>query len=72
MRQPCEAGGSAPAAPPAPAAVTQFLADAEKGKSYQRPVAAGTLQEIRDADKLLYNEARAADGQWIHRNYLAK
>jgi hypothetical protein len=69
-----EAGGAAPAAtpPPAPAAATQFLADAEKGKSYQRPVAAGTLQEIRDADKLLYNEARAADGQWIHRNYLAK
>jgi len=67
-----EGGGSAPAAPPAPAAATQFLADAEKGKSYQRPVAAGTLQEIRDADKFLYNEARAADGQWIHRNYLAK
>jgi len=69
-----EAGGSAPAAPPppAPAAATQFLADAEKGKSTQRAVAAGTLQEIRDADKFLYNEARAADGQWIHRNYLAK
>jgi ARG and Rhodanese-Phosphatase-superfamily-associated Protein domain len=69
-----EAGGSAPTAtpPPAPAAATQFLADAEKGKSYQRPVAAGTLQEIRDADKFLYNEARAADGQWVHRNYLAK
>jgi hypothetical protein len=43
-----------------------------KGKTYQRPVAAGSLQEIRDADKFLYNEARAADGQWIHRNYLAK
>ena len=69
-----EAGGSSPAQtpPPAQAAATQFLADAEKGKSYQRPVAAGTLQEIRDADKFLYNEARAADGQWIHRNYLAK
>jgi hypothetical protein len=69
-----EAGGAATSAtpPPAPAAATQFLADAEKGRSYQRPVAAGTLQEIRDADKFLYNEARAADGQWIHRNYLAK
>src|SRR5262245_14156645 len=69
-----EAGGSVPTAtpPPAPAAATQFLAEAEKGKTYQRPVAAGSLQEIRDADKFLYNEARAADGQWIHRNYLAK
>ena len=67
-----EAGGSAPAATPAPAAATEFLAEAEKGKAYQRPVAAGTRQEVRDADKFLYNEARAADGQWIHRNYLAK
>jgi hypothetical protein len=69
-----EAGGSAPAATPAPApaVATEFLAEAEKGKTYQRPVAAGTLQEVRDADKFLYNEARAADGQWIHRNYLAK
>jgi len=69
-----EAGGPAPAATPAPApaAATEFLAEAEKGKTYERPVAAGTLQEVRDADKFLYNEARAADGQWIHRNYLAK
>src|SRR5262249_44775812 len=69
-----EGPGAVPTAtsPPAPAAATQFLAEAEKGKTYQRPVAAGSLQEIRDADKFLYNEARAADGQWIHRNYLAK
>src|SRR5262249_6413403 len=67
-------GRPAPAATPAPApaAGTEFLAEAEKGKTYERPVAAGTLQEVRDADKFLYNEARAADGQWIHRNYLAK
>ena len=26
----------------------------------------------RDADKSLYNEARGADGNWIHRSYLAK
>jgi hypothetical protein len=68
-----EAGGPAPNAPSPPAATAarEFLVDAEKGKAYQRPAATGTL-EIRDADKLLYNEARAADGQWIHRNYLAK
>jgi hypothetical protein len=64
--------GPEPAAAPPPAAASEFLAEAERGKSYQRPVAAGTLQEVRDADKTLYNAARAADGQWIHRNYLAK
>ena len=45
---------------------------AEKGKAYERAVAAGTRQEVRDADKSLYNEARGADGNWIHRSYLAK
>ena len=62
----------APAPPPAPAAATEFLAEAEKGKTYERGVAAGTRQEVRDADKSLYNEARGADGKWIHRSYLAK
>ena len=67
--------GTAPpaAAPaPAPAAATEFLAEAEKGKPQERAVAAGTRQEVRDADKSLYNEARGADGNWIHRSYLAK
>jgi hypothetical protein len=65
--------GAAPAAapPPAPAA-TEFLAAAEKGKSFERTLAAGMRQEVRDADRSLYNEARAADGKWIHRSYLAK
>jgi hypothetical protein len=72
-----ENAASTPAAaspPPAPAsaAATEFLADAEKGKTYERAVAAGTRQEVREADKSLYNEARGADGKWIHRNYLAK
>ena len=64
--------GAAPAQPPAPSAATEFLAEAEKGRSYERPIAAGIRQETRDADKSLYNEARAADGKWIHRSYLAK
>jgi hypothetical protein len=71
-----ETPASAPAAAmppaPAPAAATEFLATAEKGKAYERAVAAGTRQEVRDADKSLYNEARGADGNWIHRSYLAK
>jgi hypothetical protein len=64
---------AAPAKPaPAPAEASAFLADAEKGKSYERQVAAGLRQETRDADKSLYNESRSADGKWIHRSYLAK
>jgi hypothetical protein len=71
-----ESAGSAPSASlppaPAPAAATEFLAEAEKGKPHERAVAAGARQEVRDADKSLYNEARGADGNWIHRSYLAK
>jgi hypothetical protein len=65
---------NAPAAspPPAPAAATQFLDEAEKGKKFERALAAGMRQEVRDADKALLNEARGADGKWIHRSYLAK
>jgi len=62
----------APPAAPAPAAVSQFLAEAEKGERYERPVAAGASQEVRDADKALFNEARSPDGKWVHRSYLAK
>jgi len=69
-----EKPGAAPATTPPPPspAVKDFLAAAEKGKSYERPLAAGMRQEVRDADKSLYNEARSADGNWIHRSYLAK
>jgi hypothetical protein len=69
-----EKPGSVPAATPPPPtpAVKDFLAAAEKGKSFERPLAAGMSQEVRDADKSLYNEARSADGKWIHRSYLAK
>jgi hypothetical protein len=69
-----EKAGPAPAASPAPPApaVKDFLAEAEKGKPYERALAAGMSQEVRDADKSLYNEARGTDGKWIHRSYLAK
>jgi hypothetical protein len=59
-------------AAPAPPAAGEFLATAEKGKTYERALAAGMHQETRDADSSLYNEARGADGNWIHRSYLAK
>lgn len=63
---------AAPAPPPPAPAVTEFLAEAEKGAAQERVVAAGARQEVRDAAKSLYNEARTADGKWIHRSYLAK
>jgi len=59
-------------AAPAPPAAGEFLANAEKGKAYERALAAGMHQETRDADSSLYSEARGADGNWIHRSYLAK
>ena len=59
-------------AAPAPPKAGEFLANAEKGKAYGRALAAGMRQETRDADGSLYNEARGADGNWIHRSYLAK
>lgn len=58
---------------PKPAAEAgEFLANAERGASQQRATAAGALVETRDADGALYNEARKADGRWLHRSYLAK
>ena len=63
---------AAPKPAPAPAEASSFLDEAEKGKSYERRLAAGLRQETRDADKALYSESRTADGMWIHRSYLAK
>ncbi len=65
-------GPAAPKPAPAPGEASQFLADAEKGKSYERRLPTGVRQETRDAAAALYNESRTADGKWIHRNYLAK
>jgi len=63
---------AATAAAPAAPTVSEFLGAAEKGKSYERALAAGMRQETRDGELSLFNEARAADGKWIHRSYLAK
>jgi hypothetical protein len=66
------AASAAPKPAPAPADASRFLADAEKGKSSERHLAAGVRQETRDAAAALYSESRGADGKWIHRSYLAK
>ena len=66
-----KAGAQAAPAPPRTAA-SEFLTQAEQGTSHERAVAAGVRQETRDAEKSLFSEARAADGKWIHRAYMAK
>jgi len=58
--------------PPTAAQAGEFLSVAEKGPSSERAGAAGTRQEIRDGDTVLYNEARGGDGKWLHKSYLAK
>jgi hypothetical protein len=62
---------AAPEAPKSDAA-GEFLAEAERGPKQERSVAVGARVETRDAAGALYNEARQADGKWVHRNYLAK
>ncbi|KAB2918339.1 MAG: hypothetical protein F9K29_08335 [Hyphomicrobiaceae bacterium] len=62
----------AAAPPPPPPKVSEFLAEAERGKPHERAVAADVRVETRDADRALYNEARSPKGKWIHRSYLAK
>ena len=57
---------------PAPEAAAQFLQAAEQGSSHEEVVNDLSRQEVHDADKGLYVEARRSDGAWIHRNYLAK
>ncbi len=60
------------AAAPSVAAVNKFLVAAEGGKAQEEVVNDLSRQEVRDADKALFVEARRSDGAWVHRNYLAK
>ena len=64
--------GAAGAPAPTTEAIRVFLADAEKGKSHAQEIGTLAKQDIRDADSALFIEAARADGQWVHRNYLAK
>lgn len=60
------------AAPPSVEAVQTFLTAAEAGKAQKEPVGGLSEQEVRDADKALYVEARRSNGAFIHRSYVAK
>ena len=63
-----EAGRQAPSVE----AVDQFLRRPSRGRPQEKAVGAVSRQEVRDADKALFVEARRSDGAWVHRNYLAK
>ncbi len=63
---------AASAAPPATAAVSEFLANAETGKQSSQEIAGLAQQEVRDADKSLFVGVRSKKGEWVHRNYLVK
>jgi hypothetical protein len=66
------AKGGEPAAAPSVEAVQGFLVAAESGRAQEEAVSDLTRQEVRDADKALFVEARRGNGAWVHRNYLAK
>lgn len=59
-------------APPREDQVTAFLAAAEGGKLATKPLTAAVRLETRDADGVLYFASARANGEWIHRSYLAK
>ncbi len=64
--------GANPAQPPAVKTVREFLVAAESGRAQEEVVNDLSHQEVRDADKTLFVEARRGNGAWVHRNYLAK
>ncbi|HEY7669930.1 MAG TPA: DUF6569 family protein [Hyphomicrobium sp.] len=66
------AGNDEAAAAPSTDGVAKFLAAAETGNAQEEVVGNISRQEVRNADKALFVEARRADGAWVHRNYLAK
>jgi hypothetical protein len=57
---------------PAPDKVLAFLAAAEGGKPTSKPLTAAVRLETRDADHVLFFASARANGEWIHRSYLAK
>jgi hypothetical protein len=62
--------GAEPA--PTAAAVTTFLADADKGARSERNLGELTTLETREADQVLSVRAAAPAGTLVHRSYLAK
>ncbi len=53
-------------------AVREFLAAAEKGAATAQKIGNLARQDTRDAEKALFVEGARPNGEWVHRNYLAK
>lgn len=66
------ADGAKPEAAPEPAAVRDFLAKAETGKSNSQDIAGLAERDVREADASVFVGVRSKTGQWVHRNYLVK
>ena len=58
--------------PPTPEQVTAFLENAEKGRAGERTIDSRTRLDTRETDKSYYFETRRADGDVLHRNYIAR
>jgi hypothetical protein len=62
---------SAAAAPPVPDVLAAFLAKAEKGEEAVLPLPNEAALVTREGDGALMSEARRANGEWVHRSYVA-
>ena len=60
------------AAPPSVKEVEAFLAAAQAGPASERQMNASVRLATREGAASLYAETIRADGNWVHRNYLAK
>ena len=60
------------ASPPSADAVGAFMTASASVPEFERILNGSVRLATRDGDGTLYAETRRADGNWIHRNYLAK
>jgi hypothetical protein len=67
LAQPAQSATAAPGI----ADVEKFLAAAESGEAKTRALADIAQHETKESADVLKVEARAADGRWFHRNFLA-
>ena len=70
-RKQAEVAKSGTGTPPAISAVTAFFAEAETGKASELALGMHAKIETRASPNAVRMEARKADGQFVHRNYVA-
>jgi hypothetical protein len=57
---------------PTTEAVSTFLDEAQRAQANEKTLTASVSLETRDGDRAYYFETRRKQGDWVHRNYLAK